>query len=56
MDEVVSYNLLGLIIYDNNFIILWISLFIKNCFGRKWVGYLLVEFFNYYEIYFDNNL
>nr|WP_233750074.1 hypothetical protein [Mycoplasmopsis agalactiae] len=56
MDEVVSHNSLGLIIYDNNFIILWTSSFIKNRFGRKWVGYSLAEFFNHYETHFDNNL
>ncbi|TKA59055.1 hypothetical protein MBOVa_4610 [Mycoplasmopsis bovis 8790] len=56
MDEIISHNSIGLLIYDNNFNILWTSSFIKNRFGRKWVGYSLAEFFKYYDSNFDTNL
>nr|WP_307921168.1 hypothetical protein [Mycoplasmopsis bovis] len=56
IDEIISHNSIGLLIYDNNFNILWTSSFIKNRFGRKWVGYTLAEFFKYYDSNFDTNL
>ncbi|WP_029513763.1 GGDEF domain-containing protein [Mycoplasmopsis primatum] len=53
IDEIISHNSFGLIIYDNNYKILWTSIFIKNRFGRKWVGTSLIDFFKTFNVNFD---
>lgn len=55
VDEMISYNSVGLLIYDSNYRILWTSSFIKNRFGRKWIGTTLNEFFSKFGIDFDIN-
>ncbi|VEU75782.1 putative bifunctional signaling protein/50S ribosomal protein L9 [Mycoplasmopsis maculosa] len=52
VDEVISHNSLGVIIYDNDYKILWVSTFINNHFGKKWIGSSLIDFFNKYNIDF----
>lgn len=46
IDEAITDNSLGAIIYDINYKILWTSGFIKNRFGRNWVGTSLTDFFH----------
>ncbi|WP_373422717.1 DHH family phosphoesterase, partial [Mycoplasma tauri] len=53
MDEVISHNSLGLIVYDHKNYILWTSAFFKNRFGRNWIGETLNNFFEDYSIYFE---
>lgn len=53
VDEIISYNSIGTIIYDNEGKILWTSAFVKNRFGRKWIGLTLVKFFEALNVNFD---
>ncbi|WP_029512836.1 GGDEF domain-containing protein [Mycoplasmopsis iners] len=45
IDEMISHNLMGTIIFDINNKILWTSKFIRKRFGRKWIGISLIAFF-----------
>ncbi|WP_235659593.1 hypothetical protein [Mycoplasmopsis caviae] len=55
IDEIISHNAIGVLIFDSEGQILWTSKFIKNRFGRKWVGSKLVDFFKKFNIDFDSN-
>lgn len=55
IDEIISHNAIGVLIFDSEGQILWTSKFIKNRFGRKWVGSKLTDFFKKFNINFDSN-
>ncbi|WP_322875474.1 DHH family phosphoesterase [Mycoplasmopsis felis] len=48
IEEVISNNHLGLIIYDNEFQIIWTSKLIKNSFSNYLIGTKISDFFKYY--------
>ncbi|MGY5139501.1 DHH family phosphoesterase [Mycoplasmopsis gallinarum] len=45
LDNLVSANLLGMVVYDLNNIIIWTNKFIRKRFGNEWIGKTLDELF-----------
>ncbi|WP_027120885.1 GGDEF domain-containing protein [Mycoplasmopsis lipofaciens] len=56
IDEIISHNSIGAIIYDTDGKILWTSKFVKNRFGKNWIGNSLQKFFLSFGINFDTDL
>ncbi|MCU9939500.1 hypothetical protein NW739_01610 [Mycoplasmopsis felis] len=54
IEEVISNNHLGLIIYDNEFQIIWTSKLIKTSFSNDLIGTKISDFFKYYDCDISN--